>query len=164
MTKSHKTIPNLVRIVKELDDIIKTCNEANLKTTFNKFRDNLTYTSVTYEDINNFKTFKDLIDATSKIMCNSTSEGPQEDKAKSIKKNADSVEVILNYIKRYTSLDHYKVVNIDKRGGKKHRKRYIKNKQNNNKNDNITMKKQRRNRKRAPVTKTIRNKKEQEQE
>jgi sugar lactone lactonase YvrE len=159
----ERDIPNLVRIVKELDDIIKTCNEANLKTTFNKFRDNLTYTSVTDEDIINFNTFKALIDATSKIMCNSTSGGPQEDKAKSIKKNADSVEVILNYIKRYTSPGQHKGVDeSSKDGGKKHRKRYIKNKQNNNKNDNITMKKQRRNRKRAPVTKTIRNKKEQE--
>jgi DNA-binding beta-propeller fold protein YncE len=159
----ERDIPNLVRIVKELDDIIKTCNEANLKTTFNEFRDNLTYTSVTDEDIINFNTFKALIDATSKIMCNSTSGGPQEDKAKSIKKNADSVEVILNYIKRYTSPGQHKGVDeSSKDGGKKHRKRYIKNKQNNNKNDNITMKKQRRNRKRAPVTKTIRNKKEQE--
>jgi hypothetical protein len=162
--KSHKTIPNLVNKVKSLDGIIKTCNDEDLKTIFNKFKDNLAYTNVTKDDKDNLKELSEYVNIQQNIMCQDPSSNIESDKKTGITDEIKKVNVILDYINRYTSPGQYKDVDVGKGGGKKHRKRYIKNKQNNNKNDNITMKKQRRNRKRAPVMKTIRNKKEQEQE
>ena len=161
---TERNIPNLIFIVKNLDDIIKTCTDPKLQTIFNKFKDNLTYTSVTEEDIDNFKSVTDYLNYNT-IMCKTTSGHHEKNKTKEIISNADDVKEILDYLKRYSSpsyIPSHVDVDVGVGGGKKHRKRYIKNKQNNNKNDNITMKKNRRNRKRAPVMKTIRNKKEQE--
>ena len=39
---TERNIPNLVFIVKNLDDIIKTCSDTQLQSIFNKFKDNLT--------------------------------------------------------------------------------------------------------------------------
>jgi hypothetical protein len=159
--KSHKTIPNLVDEVKMLDGIIKTCNDEDLKTIFNKFKENLAYTNVTEDDINNLKELSKYVNSQQSIICRDPSSNIKSNKKSDIISAIIEVNVILDYIKRYTSpLQHNQ--DADQGGGKKHRKRYIKNKQNNNKNNNITMKKKRRNRKRAPVMKTIRNKKEQE--
>ena len=183
---TERSIPNLIFIVKSLDTIINTCTDADLKAElqnkFNEFKDNLTYTSVTKEDIQKINDVIDSLKSKDKIMCRSTSGNEEEDKKKYIESNADDVKQILDYLKRYSSPTYVKEglisnlftqssstshttnqVDVGEGGaGKKHRKRYIKNKQNNNKNNNITMKKNRRNRKRAPVMKTIRNKKEQE--
>jgi hypothetical protein len=159
--KFRKTIPNLVDEVKRLDGIIKTCNDEDLKTIFNKFKENLAYTNVTEDDINNLKELSKYVNSQQSIICRDPSSNIKSNKKSDIISAIIEVNVILDYIKRYTSpLQHNK--DADQGGGKKHRKRYIKNKQNNNKNNNITMKKKRRNRKRAPVMKTIRNKKEQE--
>jgi len=160
--KSHKTIPNLVDKVKSLDGIIKTCNDESLKTIFNKFKDNLAYTSVTDKDKDNLKELSEYVNSMQRIMCHNPSSNIELNEKNGINEAIKEVNVILDYINRYTSSGQHGVVDVSKGGGKKHRKRYIKNKQNNNKNDNITMKKKRRNRKRAPVMKTIRNKKEQE--
>jgi hypothetical protein len=181
---TERSIPNLIFIVKSLDTIIKTCADTHtqLQTIFNEFKDNLTYTSVTEEDIQKINAVIEYLKSKDNIMCRSTSGNEEEDKKKYIGSNADDVKQILDYLKRYSSPTYVKEglisnlftqssstshttnqVDVGEGGaGKKHRKRYIKNKQNNNKNNNITMKKNRRNRKRAPVMKTIRNKKEQE--
>jgi hypothetical protein len=157
-----RSIHNLLFIVKRLYNIIKTCNDEKLKTIFNKFKNNLAYTNVTAEDNDNLKELSKHVSSMQNIMCRDPSNNTESDKKTYITDAIEDVTITLDYINRYTSPGQYEGLGESgKSGGKKHRKRYIKNKQNNNKNDNITMKKQRRNRKRAPVTKTIRNKKEQ---
>jgi hypothetical protein len=157
-----RSIHNLLFIVKRLYNIIKTCNDENLKTIFNKFKKNLAYTNVTDEDNVNLTELSNYVKSVQSITCRDPSSNIESDKITYITDAIDDVTMILDYIKRHTSPYQHKVVDVSNGGGKKHRKRYIKNKQNNNKNDNNTMKKNRRNRKRAPVMKTIRNKKEQE--